>query len=88
LTDLPGREQASIRALFKTMVQVVEEQYDTARELVQTPLFARFGLADAAVGAVCQRKKLVLTADLKLQIALESLGLDALNFNHLRALSW
>lgn len=88
LTDLPGREQASIRALFKAMAEEVEEQYDTARELVQTPLFARFGLADAAVAAVGQRKRLVLTADLQLQIALASLGLDALNFNHVRALSW
>ena len=88
LTDLPGRERMSIRELFKAMVEMMEEQYDTAKHLVRSPLFDRFGLGDASVAAVCQRNILVLTADLQLQIALESVGLDALNFNHVRALKW
>ena len=50
------------------------------------PLFKRFGLGDASVAAVCERKVLVLTADLQLQVALQGSGLDALNFNHVRAL--
>ena len=88
LTDLPGREGRSIRELFKATVEMMEEQYDTAKQLVRTPLFDRFGLGDASVAAVCQRNILVLTADLQLQIALEGVGLDALNFNHIRALKW
>lgn len=88
LTDLPGRERRSIRELFKATVEMMEEQYDTAKQLVRTPLFDRFGLGDASVAAVCQRNILVLTADLQLQIALGGFGLDALNFNHIRALKW
>ncbi len=86
LTDLFGQERIAVRELFKSMVQTIKEQYDTAKQLVQHPLFNRFGLGDASVAAVCQRDVLVLTADLQLQIALEKIGLDALNFNHVRAL--
>jgi len=67
---------------------VVEETYDTAKHLVQRPLFERFGLGDASIAAVCARNVVVLTADVRLQIALESSGLDAINFNHVRALGW
>lgn len=49
LTDLPGRERRSIRELFKATVEMMEEQYDTAKQLVRTPLFDRFGLGDASV---------------------------------------
>jgi hypothetical protein len=88
LTDLSGRELIAIRRLFKFMIATIEEQYDAARKLVDDPMFERFGLGDASIAAVCRRKVLILTADLQLQIALESLGLDAINFNHLRALNW
>ena len=66
---------------------MIEEQYDAAKQLVRHPLFERFGLGDASVATVCQRNVIVVTADLQLQIALERSGLDALNFNHVRALS-
>jgi hypothetical protein len=88
LTDLSGREGAVIRQLLKSTVEVLEETYDTAKHLVQHPLFERFGLGDAAVAAVCQRDVVVLTADVQLQIALGSAGLDAINFNHVRPLGW
>lgn len=88
LTDLSGRERITIRRTFRAMVATINEQYDTATELVGNPLFERLGLGDASVAAVCKRNVLVLTADLALQIALVDSGLDALNFNHVRALSW
>jgi len=86
LTDLSDRERIALRGVFRVMVATIDEQYDTAKELVRDPLFNRFGLADASIAAVCKRKILVLTADLALQIALVESGLDALNFNHVRAL--
>ena len=88
LTDLPGREGAVIRQLLKSTVEVIEETYDSARSLVIHPLFERFGLGDASVAAVCARNIVVLTADVQLQIALSSSGLDAVNFNHVRAAGW
>ena len=88
LTDLSGREGMAVRQLLKSMVEVADEKYDSARDLVQHRLFERFGLGDASVGAVCERNIVVLTADLQLQIALEYSGLDAINFHHVRALGW
>ena len=88
LTDLSGQEGAVIRQLLKSTIEVVEETYDTAKQLVQHPLFERFGLGDASVAMVCARNVVVLTADVQLQIALGLSGLDAINFNHVRALGW
>jgi hypothetical protein len=89
LTDLPREEGIAIRLLFRSVASArIEETYDTARDLVAHPLFDRFGLGDAAVAAVCQRKIVVLTADVQLQIALERTGLDAINFNHVRQMRW
>jgi hypothetical protein len=88
LTDLAGREGISVRKLLKSTVEVIDERYDEARSLVAHPLFNRFGLGDASVAAVCERNIVVLTADVQLQIALASLRLDAINFNHVRSLGW
>ena len=78
-----------MRRLFKTVaIDRIEEIYDPAEYLVQHPLFERFGLGDVSVAAACQRKVIVLTSDLSLQLALTRLGLDAINFNHVRVLGW
>jgi hypothetical protein len=86
LTDLSGKEAILIRELFKSIVEEIEEQHDAARRLVRHPLFERFGLGDASIAQVCARGIVVLTADVQLQIALGSTGLDAINFNHVRPL--
>ena len=88
LTDLEGREAGLVRELFRSTVEVVQERYDEARQLVRHPLFERFGLGDASIAAVCERNIVVLTADVQLQIALACKGLDALDFNHVRSLGW
>src|SRR5262249_45191668 len=72
LTDLSGAELAAIRGLFRATVQSIDEKYNAAKELVDHPLFSRFGLGDASVAAVCQRNIAVLTTDVQLQIALPS----------------
>ena len=77
-----------IRQLLKSAIDVAAETYDTARRLVQHPLFERFGLGDASIASACQNDVVVLTADVQLQIALGSSGLDAINFNHVRASGW
>jgi hypothetical protein len=88
LTDLGGREAILVRELFKSAVEVIDERYDEARQLVRHPLFERLGLADASVAAVAERNILVLTADVQLHIDLARLGLDAIDFNHVRSLEW
>ena len=88
LTDLSGQEAIRVRELFRSIVEEIEERHDAARRLVLHPLFERFGLGDASIAQVCARGIVVLTADVQLQIALGSMGLDAINFNHVRPLGW
>ena len=52
------------------------------------PTFSYLGLADAAIAMASQNNLLVLTDDLALHNALTQRGADALNFNHVRQLSW
>jgi uncharacterized protein YaiI (UPF0178 family) len=74
--------------LFISTVEVINEISRPATQLVKNPVFTRLGLADAAIAAVCEKNILVLTADVQLEVALTSRGLDALNFNHVRPLGW
>jgi hypothetical protein len=88
LTDLPGKDLRTIRELFGTLVEQMEESYELSKVLVTHDLFSRLGLTDAAISTVCARGDLVLTADLDLQLAFQQRGADALNFNHVRPLGW
>jgi hypothetical protein len=88
LADLPGKELLKIRRLFRSVVEQIEESYDPSQALVADPIFERLGLTDAAIATICSRGILVLTADVDLQLAVQQRGADALNFNHVRQLSW
>jgi len=88
LADLPGKERLKIRRLFRSVVEQIEESYDRSQALVADPIFERLGLTDAAIATVCSRGILVLTVDVDLQLAVQQRGADALNFNHVRQLSW
>ena len=88
LTDLSGNELSEVREVFKALVEQIEESYDTSRLIVGDPAFERHGLTDAAIATVCARGILVLTTDVRLQIALQERDIDSLNFNHIRPLAW
>ena len=84
LTDLSGPNGVAVRELLKSTIQVIDERYESASQLVQHAAYNRFGLGDASIASICERAVVVLTADVRLQIALEGFGLDAINFNHVR----
>jgi predicted nucleic acid-binding protein len=88
LAKLSGQEAVVVRQFLKATVEIAEEIHDAAKQLVRHRLFERFGLADASIGAVCERNIVVLTTDVQLQVALGYLGLDAINFNHVRTFGW
>jgi hypothetical protein len=88
LTALKGRELGLIREKFKLVVDQIDEYRDPSQELVADTIFERFGLADAAIAKVNSRRILVVTADVRLHVALQQRGWDALNFNHVRPLAW
>ena len=86
LTDLSGYEKELMNILFRNLAAKATERHTQASELVKNSFFNGFGLADASIAEVCKKNILVITADVKLQIALGLSGRDALNFNHVRSL--
>lgn len=88
LTAMTGVHGLVVRQLFKSLISNIEEKHTSAQQLAETTFFERFGLADASIATVCSLGIPVITVDLELHAALASRGLDALNFNHLRAMQW
>ena len=73
--------------LLADLVKTSEEVFDPYVELVKDGHFVGLGLTDVVIAAVAARGRLVLTADLPLQIALSARGVDAVNFAWLRLLA-
>jgi hypothetical protein len=75
-------------AHFARGIALLDEHYVTSADAARHEGFTRFGLTDCGIADLAVRKYLVLTDDLRLAQYLGSLGVDALNFNHIRTLSW
>ena len=86
--QLPERAKETYYFVFSRVVTVLEEHYVRSAQAVTLPSFARFGLTDSAITELARSQYLVLTDDLKLAIYLQTNGVDAINFNHLRVLNW
>jgi hypothetical protein len=65
---------------------LLEERHISSAAAAEHRLFAKHGLTDCVVAVMAELPALVITDDLDLCAYLQSSGLDALNFNHLR--SW
>ena len=70
------------------MVTILDENYVQSGTAVSVAGFSRPGLTDSVISQLAQSRYLVLTDDLKLTIHLQTNGVDAINFNHLRILNW
>lgn len=76
------------RGVFTALAEVIpelKEEHVPSAELVRTPSFTRFGLTDSSVMHHAKERFLVLSDDFRLTQYLEHHGVDAINFNHLRA---
>jgi hypothetical protein len=88
LAKLHGKELSAFRQGYKALVEQMDEFYDESRAVVADASFMPLGLTDAAIAMLSRRNLLVLTLDLDLWLTLQRRGVDAVNFNHLRALNW
>jgi hypothetical protein len=50
LTSVPGKDLATIRRIFGSVVDTMEERFESSKTVVSEPLFSRLGLTDAAIG--------------------------------------
>ena len=79
--------RSKLFALIADRLQPFIEEHIPAVAAAASPAFRRLGLTDAAIAILVsqQRPCAVLTTDLDLWIFLTQAGVEATNFNHLRA---
>lgn len=73
---------------FSEQITLLNEQYVPSSDVASMNTFGRFGLTDCGIEELTRNRYLVLTDDLRLSVHLQTAGVDALNFNHLRFLNW
>lgn len=88
LGQLPENLHDSFYGDFAKRIPILEEHYSPSASLAAAPLFKKFGLTDSGIADLVKGKYLVLTDDLSLFGYLQNLGIDAINFNHLRLIAW
>lgn len=84
--QLPNSIMESVFREFSKQVRLLHEESHPSQLACAEPYFQRFGLTDAVIAHISTRPYLVLTADFALFGLLQKLGIDAINFNHIRPL--
>ncbi|MEA2601048.1 MAG: hypothetical protein QOF89_2040 [Acidobacteriota bacterium] len=69
-------------------IALVDEHYLESRHTADLAQFVKLGLTDAGILSLAQGSRLVLTEDFPLAQHLQALGIDVINFNHLRVVGW
>ena len=86
--NLLGHESDKIRSkfymFFSSCIRGFEERYTPSKKIVAHRHFCKFGLTDLVTFDNAKGRYLVLTADLPLFGYLQNIGVDVINFNHLR----
>ena len=73
---------------FYTKLKILEESNISFLKAFEDSNTRKFGLTDAGITVIAREKYLVLTDDFPLSGYLEKQGIDVINFNHLRYLSY
>jgi hypothetical protein len=73
---------------FANHIQLMEESYIPSSEISRTEPFGKFGLTDSGIVELVRTRYLVLSDDLRLVGHLQKVGIDSINFNHLRYEAW
>jgi hypothetical protein len=82
----PARKQCF--ELLSNIIAVVEERFIASEDATADRTFLRLGLTDATISRLADSPFPVLTTDFDLWRSLSDRGIDALNFNHIRAQAW
>ncbi len=84
---IPERYREAYFASFAAKLTQIDEQHVVSATALQNR-WAKYGLTDAVIAVIAKNRYLVLTDDFRLSQSLESDGIEALNFNHLRLANW
>ena len=86
--DLHEPARGLLLASLFAPVAAMHESYRRSKDLLLHSRFGQFELTDTALLCLARRGYAILTMDAELQAAVLSEGFAALNFNHVRTLSW
>ena len=86
--QLAEPERSKCLSVFAEGVAKLNEFYLESKEVARTDSFTKFGLTDCGIATLAKNKYLVLTDDFKLTNYLENIGIDTINFNHIRPYGW
>jgi rRNA-processing protein FCF1 len=81
-------ERSQCYSVFAQEITKLNESYIESTDAVQLDVFNKYGLTDCGIVAVARDEYLVLTDDFKLSGYLEKVGIDTVNFNHIRIYNW
>lgn len=88
LNQLPEELQPEYYAAFSACIKNLLEVYEESENLAKKDCFTKYGLTDTSIVADAKNNFVVLTDDFPLSGYLNSSGVDAINFNHLRMINW
>lgn len=83
--QIPGSYKEELFKVFATAIDRYFEIKISSNEVANHRQFTKFGLPDT-ISISLAKQHLVLTAEFPLANYLETIGLDVINFNHLRSL--
>jgi predicted nucleic acid-binding protein len=86
--QLPMQVKQGFNAVMSKIVVTLDEHYQASVVVCALEQFQKFGLADAGIIELVKGRHLVLTDDFKLANYIEPVGIDAINFNHIRPMNW
>jgi rRNA-processing protein FCF1 len=86
--QLPEEIKPDYYAKIATQITSLEEHYLVSSKICSLEHFKKFGLTDSGVIDLVKDKYLVLTSDFKLSSFLQNVGIDVVNFNHIRMSNW
>ena len=71
---------------FARHIQMLDEHQLSATIVAADPVFDRIGMTDTAIAQLAKRHSfVVVTVDLDLYVHLAAIGVDVVNFNHVRS---
>lgn len=92
VSSLSGQLPKSLRPHFYSdfaiRISELNEEYTASTSISGSAHFKDFGLTDSGIVETVKGSYLVLTTDLEFFGLLQNLGIDAINFNHIRTLAW
>ena len=88
LGQMPENLHALYFSRFSNLIPNFDENYIASSDIANTAQFNTLGLTDSGIIQTARNRFLIITDDFKLSQYSQHLGVDALNFNHIRELNW